>query len=466
MINKIYKLINNNFSRLFKFIFFIRYLFVIFFVATALYLFIPSFFDYKKKEENIKNYLFQNYGFKVDKMENLRYRAFPTPHLKAENLLINIYPNNLKVKTSELIIHPKLLNIYDYKNFKTKKIKLENNELNIDLNNINLLTKNILNIKKKIFIKNLHLKIYNKGNSLLNLRKINFSNYGYKKNLIDGEVFGKNFKINLKDNFSNIYFKILKTGVSFNLNILEGNLPKLVKGTFKGQVLKSKFKINFSYDTKNIKIEDLFFRDESLSFNSKGNIFLKPFFKINLTSEIQHIENKLIKNLNLNRILKQRELIRRINSKNNFTFKSKKFSRNTIDSLVLNTNLAFGRLNFEKNLKISKSNIICSNIVNLLEEFPILYFECSINSPDKKDLLKKFDIKYKNKKESFNLYAKGNLNIHNNKINFNFIKINNNEIIKQDLKNYKNIFEKILFNEDFVKIFNLSKIKNFIIEVS
>ena len=36
----------------------------------------------------------------------------------------------------------------------------------------------------------------------------------------------------------------------------------------------------------------------------------------------------------------------------------------------------------------------------------------------------------------------------------------------EDLKYFKNIFEKILFNESFVKIFSLIKIQNFISEIS
>ena len=64
MINKVQKIINNKFSRVFKFVFFLRYLIAIFFVAIVLFLFIPQFFDYTKKEEIIKNFLSQNYGLK------------------------------------------------------------------------------------------------------------------------------------------------------------------------------------------------------------------------------------------------------------------------------------------------------------------------------------------------------------------------------------------------------------------
>ena len=62
MINKIYKRIHNKYSTLFKFIFFLRYLFGIFFISVVLFLSIPHFFDFKKKDEIIKNYLLESYG--------------------------------------------------------------------------------------------------------------------------------------------------------------------------------------------------------------------------------------------------------------------------------------------------------------------------------------------------------------------------------------------------------------------
>ena len=90
----------------------------------------------------------------------------------------------------------------------------------------------------------------------------------------------------------------------------------------------------------------------------------------------------------------------------------------------------------------------------------------SFNSRQKK-LLKNFDIKYKIKNEPLNLGVKGNLNILNNKINFESIKINQDYIAtKDDLSFFKNSFENILFKQNFINIFNLHKIKNFIDEVS
>ena len=55
-----------------------------------------------------------------------------------------------------------------------------------------------------------------------------------------------------------------------------------------------------------------------------------------------------------------------------------------------------------------------------------------------------------------------------NKINFQNILVNNKDYSasNEDLNYFKQIFESILFDKDFIGIFNLKKIKDFVLEVS
>ena len=63
--------------------------------------------------------------------------------------------------------------------------------------------------------------------------------------------------------------------------------------------------------------------------------------------------------------------------------------------------------------------------------------------------------------------VKGNLNILSKKINFEKILLNENyNASKTDLKYFKDTFENTLYDENFIKIFKLKKIKEFILEVS
>ena len=161
-------------------------------------------------------------------------------------------------------------------------------------------------------------------------------------------------------------------------------------------------------------------------------------------------------------------MIKKININNKIIFKSNTFNNNLIDDLSLSINLAYGRLTYSKKILLSKNILICDGDINLLEEYPVLYFDCSISSKDKKKFLKKFKIKYKNKNELFKLSTKGYINILNNKINFQNVSVNKKDYnaSKEDLNYFKQSFESILLDKDFIGIFNLKKIKDFILEVS
>jgi hypothetical protein len=166
-------------------------------------------------------------------------------------------------------------------------------------------------------------------------------------------------------------------------------------------------------------------------------------------------------------LLKFKEQIIQINSKNNISYKSTKFNRGLIKYLDFNVNLAYGRLSYSKNILIAEGSIKCDGDINLIEEYPLLNFACSINSESKKKFLKNFLVSYKKKNEQINLNINGVLNILNKKINFQSILGNGNyEASKEDLRYFKNTFENILFDKDFLSIFDIKKIKKFILEVS
>ena len=101
----------------------------------------------------------------------------------------------------------------------------------------------------------------------------------------------------------------------------------------------------------------------------------------------------------------------------------------------------------------SENFFICNGEINLLQEYPIVYFNCSITSEDKRQLLKRFSIKYKDKNKPLDLIVQGNINILNNKINFKRIIMNQDYVASiEDLKYFKQTFENILFSKDFLGI--------------
>ena len=178
MINKIYKTIHNKYSSFFKFIFFLRYLIAIFFVASVLLLFIPQFFDYKKKEDIIKSYLIKNYGLEVTKLKNIKFNSFPIPHLQLNGLEANFILRETKINTQKLIIYPKLFSIYNYDNFDARNISLVNNNVEAKFSDLRFLFLDLYNRKKKLHFNNLNIQIKDQNREVIFLKKINFSNYG------------------------------------------------------------------------------------------------------------------------------------------------------------------------------------------------------------------------------------------------------------------------------------------------
>ena len=105
MINKFYKTIHNKYSRFFRFIFFLRYLFGYF----CLYYLIfnnSNFFNYEKKSEVLKDHLIKNYDFKISKYERLEYQLFPLPNFEFTNVSINLDSSPVELNVKKLKIYP------------------------------------------------------------------------------------------------------------------------------------------------------------------------------------------------------------------------------------------------------------------------------------------------------------------------------------------------------------------------
>ena len=467
MINKIYKIIHNKYSTLFKFIFYIRYLFGISFVAIALFFIIPYFFNYKKNDEVIKNHLLENYDLQLNNYEDIKYSFLPQPKLKIKNADLSIKNNLIKADVKHLIIYPKLSGIYNYKNFSVNKIILNKNNILLSDQDLKILIKYIYKLKNKLILKNSDLKISIKKMSLINIEKVYFSNYGYNKNTLKGEIFNKKFKILVSDNYNKIDFKLFKTGINANINFNKINNQNVFSGIFKSKLLNSKLKFNFKYDDYKIKIYNSYFRNKNLVFNNESTVIYRPFLSLNSIINVEDIDIDLLKSINLNEILAAKNLIKKINTNNQIKFKSKKFNRKLIDSLDLKINLAYGRLNYLKKISIKENFSTCKGDVNFLEEYPVLHFDCLLMSSDKKKFLKLFSIKYKKKNESLNLHAKGSINLLSKKINFKKILVNEDyQASKEDLNYFKQIFETVFFQKDFLGILNSNKINEFILEIN
>ncbi len=466
MINKNLKRIFNRYSNIFKFLFYLKYLFLIFFITTLVFLLIPKFYNYEDKQIFIKEHLLQNYNLNIKDIKKIQYNILPLPNIELNNVALELSKKNYEINSKKIILFLNILNINNFKNFKTTKVNFIESFINIKIPDIPILYKLFINHKNKLNFKDLIIKISSNDKFIIDIKKINFSNYGYKKNKLRGEIFKRKFKINITEDLNKISFKLLKTGIFGEIVFLStSNSPKM--GKFKAQILNSNIKFDFSFDGKTYIVENYFFRNKNLSYESSGKITLDPFLNINLKSIIKEINRDLFKKINIENLLENKDLLKRLNLNQEIDFISKRFSRSLIKMLNINLNIAYGRLVSKKIIYFDEGEILCNSEINLLEDSPILIFNCLIETEDKKKFLKNFLYDYKKKDESLNLKINGNLNLKQKKINFLNIQLNNSYKSKEeDLKFFKKSFESILLDKNFLDIFNIKKISKFIKEVS
>ncbi len=467
MLNKIFKITHNKYNKFFRFIFFLRYLLAIFFISIALFLIIPSFFNYEKKAEIIKKGLLYNYNLKINKYDNIKFIALPIPSLELKNVLVNFENSDVDLNIKNLRVYPKIFSIYNYNNFEINKTTLENNLISLEVPDLKLITKYFFNQEKKLSLRNLNLKIFNKEKLILEVKNFYFANHGYNKNSIKGKIFDKSFKIEINNDFKNINFKFLNSGIKADIILKEYKDNDYFKGTFRSKILNTNLKFNFIYDNKVLNIFNSYLRGKNLSFNNESVLTFEPFFYLNSKFIVEHFDIHIFKKLNLEKLIEAKNILKKINSNSEINFISNKFSRNPIDSAYIKIDLAYGRVNYLKEISIYDSSLKCNGNLNLLEEKPLIYFDCSLLSNNKKKFLQKFSIKTKTEDAPFDVDVSGNLNIINKKINLKKVSLNKQyKATKEDLKYFKEAFENILFDENFFEIFNLKKIKKFILEIS
>ena len=466
MINKIYKTINNKYSKFFKFFFFLKYVFAIFLIAVLLFLSIPKFFNYEKKQEILRDYLVNYYNLDLKNYDSIEFKIFPSPNLHIIDANLKVKNKPIFLNTKNLNIFPNFENIYNYENFKARKITLNDNKTILNIDKTNELLFYFANLRNRFDVKKLNLDLKNKESSIIKIKKIYFSNYGYQKNKITGEIFDKKFKVSLDRSKKNFNLKILNTGINANFHF-EKNRNNLIKGLSKINVLNNYLKFNFLFLKDGLEISKATLRNKDLSIFFDSIIKINPFFEIYSNININKIDKKLAENLSLDKFLENKEILKKFNSNNKVSYnKKKRWHRGLIETHFSEFSLAYGNLVFSNKTSISGGVINCEGDSSLIEEYPRLNFKCFADIKDKEKFLKNFLPSKKFNKDSFGLGVRGSLNLLNKKINFDKINIDNKHFAKEeDIVFFKESFERMIFDENFFGIFNVGKIKKFLLEI-
>ena len=93
---------------------------------------IPNFLNYEKKSKFIIDHLLDNYNYKVTSFEKIKFTSFPVPKLEIKNTKINFNSTSKSLELKNLIVYPKLLNIYQYENFQSNKIVFIDSDISLE----------------------------------------------------------------------------------------------------------------------------------------------------------------------------------------------------------------------------------------------------------------------------------------------------------------------------------------------
>ena len=113
-------------------------IFFIIFFGTAIFFSIPTFYDYKKYNQQIEKKINKEYKINFNKLEDISFRFIPSPHLliKKANLKIRGDEKFSVSNLENVKVFISILDLYKSK-FRIKRIQI--NKANLYLNNTSLI---------------------------------------------------------------------------------------------------------------------------------------------------------------------------------------------------------------------------------------------------------------------------------------------------------------------------------------
>ena len=120
MINKFYKIINNNYLNYFKIFFFLKYLLAIFLIASASFLLVPKLLNYEKKIVFIKKHLSNYYDLQLQTYKTISYNVYPSPNIKIIDAKLKTNKRSYDNRIRKFKYFLKLSDIYQLDNSSAK----------------------------------------------------------------------------------------------------------------------------------------------------------------------------------------------------------------------------------------------------------------------------------------------------------------------------------------------------------
>jgi len=452
------------FKKLFKSISFLKYPILIFLISITIYLIVPKYLNYDKKESAIKMAFDEKYGINLKEINSITYNFFPRPRLKLEVPSFSINGNLINGKIKSLYIILNYSELYNIKNLQLNKIILDNSNLNFEINKYKDVFKYLKNYKDKILIKNSFLIFKDQNKELTKISKVKIQNTN-KKISARGYLLEKKIYLDIldTDDSTKIDLKIPEIASFMIISLDTKNNHPNILGEVKTKILNNNLEFEFKYKNK-FKIYNSLFRNRNLQSSFDGEIELKPYFKFDLVFNLINVNfDKLI---DINFIKKVDKILlnnKKLNGRLEVLYENKSFYFHTIkksDILLFFNN---GEIDI-KNISIKTEDGIF-NFSGFVSgsDYQKLDFKTFIDVENKGKFLRRIGVDKKHRGKSVNLTLEGSINLSANKIYLEEITSKNGySASKEDIKYYKKNFEELVIKDSYLGLFDKKKIKDFI----
>ena len=414
----------------------------LFFLLIA-YLSIPKLLNFS--EDSLKENLKNNNNININNISKIGYKIFPTPRLRIFDSNFTIGENTLEVNSSEIDVILNLDQIFNFKQINYKKLIINKGFSKINVDNINKLLTSISKNKKKLIFKENNLIFLNKNLTFFEINntliKIDYANN--KKNLtIDGNFLNNKIFIRLDSklkNKNNLTFEIPELDI-FTKVFFETDKTGNISGLFNLEIFNNFLKFKFTKKNK-IKIKEGFIRSKLVNSSIDGEITFEPNFFTKLNFEVSGLNMEklfpLIQKKYFSKDTNNLILIKKINGFFNFQ------SRFEGDITSKNGEIFF------KDFKVGKNKSIYFNAkIKELGKKSKIRFNVVKTIEYKKNLIKKI--------EFF-----GYMIPSTNKVNFEKILLDGNELSVEKTKDYENIFKVEVIQNSLKNIFNVNKLNKY-----
>ena len=414
------------------------------------YLLIPLLYEKNWVQNSIENKLLKEYKIKISTSANISYRILPAPHflIKDSKLLMgNVKKQKSIAEIKDLKIFLNQGNFLEKEKMDFRKIIINNANFLLTRNDLKLLknTRNKNFSSKKIEVNNSKVFFNNDLNEIISIVKIDnvifFFDDEKSSNLfnLSGEAFNIPFTFDFNNKNNPIKSEEINLKAnSLKLNIFNKSIKKKNDSISGKNVIKF---LNSTINTKyNIKEKLIILKSEdskvnNSKFNYSGKLSINPFdlnLKINLGKfKISKLFNP---NSILTELIKSEILLNNNISANTSIVITSNINNKIIDNAEINFIIINGKINFNNtrfvnddigSLELSRSNLIVKN--NKL----VLNTEVLIDIRDYDRLFSFLNTNKKSRIPIKNILINLDYDFLNKQIEFNNIRVDNNEVSDQ-----------------------------------